>query len=207
MTTLVAIIGPYPMPYGTRGRTTHDDIREMVAATPGTDLIIVPDLVSGDGTTMLERPGVAIWEVMQMRNHAIEMAADYHNLLMIENDVRVRKDTLSKLLIHDKPVIVPDINFVSYPKIKEKCFGPPVADSYPLHNITWAVFSIILMNTKAMAKVPVGFAAGREGTDYKRWQKYIGSTYMALDTAVDILRVPSGFVRAVRDEHMPEDYE
>ena len=75
MTTLVAITGPYPVKYGTHSRTTHNDIREMVASTPGADLMILPDRI--DGATDIG------WGITQMRNLAVQYGMDYHNILIV----------------------------------------------------------------------------------------------------------------------------
>ncbi len=198
-TTLVAVIGPYPVEYGTQGRTTHDDIRNMVSNTPGADLVIIPDLVGGE-------PDMG-WGLPRMRNLAVQYGMDYYRVLIVENDVRVWEDTLLSLLTHDAPVVVPKFSFVSYPPLNGKCYGPPINGQYPLHPITWAPHSIVLLRTRDVVNVPVMFAANAEGTDYKRWAKYGLPAVMALDTPVDILRVPRGYAEAVKDQRLPDNYE
>ncbi len=201
-------MGPYPMPYGSQGRTTRTDIQEMVNATPGTDLVIIPDMVEPDSNSFDK-----MWAFNQMRNSAIQIGFDYRHLLLIENDVRVRTDTLSTLLAHDQSITIPYLCYVSHLRMLKSCYGPELGDpSIPpangsLHILDWAAHSVILFQMSSVVKIPVVFAGGQEGADHKRWQKFVGPAMMAVDAHVDILRVPSDYKEESKQQEIPANYE
>lgn len=200
-------MGPYPMVYGSQGRTTHTDVREMVECTPDTDLIVIPDLISSKDNPVDLSSRDCTWGMVQMRNMAIFRGLEYHHLLLIENNVRVHKDTLLKLLSYGESILIPRPNYVSYPSIGARCFGPSITNTYPLHPLRWSAHSIVLFHMPDVVRVPVMFAGVAESVDHKRWQKYIGPAHMALDVPVDILRIPTGFREEFETQALPKDYE
>lgn len=188
---LVAVLGPHPMPYGTKGRTTRDDMAEMAKAA-GVDLVCISDEMPSDadkGTT-----------VTTMRNRAAEKALEgaYGHVLILENDARVPVGMLGQLLAHGKDVIVPRPRYISFPDISKQCTSPqPVPDSPNPFPISWSAVSAVLLSRKVLETTsPWTFGNHYgEGMTFKTWRHQIGTTYMALDSTVDVLRIPGGLVQ------------
>ena len=90
-----------------------------------------------------------------MRNEAIMMAKieGFDWLLMIDNDIQPKPDTLSRLLNWDMPIVAP---LVLEPGTGKQLSGPPMQANTGLTPAKWAVLSMLLFDTKVFNCFPAG---------------------------------------------------
>ena len=131
-----------------------------------------------------------------MRWSAAMMARDagIEWLLMVDNDALLKKDTLLRLLEHDRPIVFPLLNDL------EKKYPVEVAPlSAPLNlepntglvPVRWSAMSVMLFNVKIFNALD---SNAWWGTDYHFGQalNYVGHRiYVDTDTVVDVVRGPS----------------
>lgn len=195
MTTLMAVVGPTPMPYGTKGRTTRDDMLEL-AEESGSDFVCIRGFFPGEP----EFEGRDM-ELPRICNEAAEMAreGDYSHVMVLSNDTRVRPGMMEALLSHEKDVIVPQFNVIPMPSLTGWHYSPAVMpDSPNPFPINWAGGGVILLSRHLLdATAPQTFhePAWQEGKEYAYWRQHVGTTYMALDTTADILQIPHAYCR------------
>jgi hypothetical protein len=131
-----------------------------------------------------------------MRWSASMMARDsgVEWLLMVDNDVLLEKDTLVRLLEHDRPVVFPLINDLEkrYPKEVAPLSNPPDLEAgHGLVPVRWAAMSVMLFNVKIFNTLDTH---AWWGTDYHFGQalNYLGHRiYVDTDTVVNVVRGPS----------------
>ncbi len=195
-TVLVAIMGPYPMSYGTEGRTTLDDTLD-VCATVGAVPVFIPDLITPE-----EKASTAYRIRLRghtaMRNEGVRMAMEggYDYLLLIENDACLLPNTLLRLLTHDKDIILPRLTYPDFTPIEELCYGPSdrPKNQDGLLRLTWAAHCCILFKVDALRRIPAPVWQGfqTEGEDHIYWQKAGCYPYMDMDMPAKILQLAYG---------------
>lgn len=132
-----------------------------------------------------------------MRNMAIidslYAGADY--VLLLENDVKLRHDTLRQLVETDKPAVVPYFDYAipPYPNIVH----PYHEAATGLRQIEWAVFSCVLFQRSVFENISCN-----PFTDImiEWWEKYHWRLFalkgvplwQQTDAIVDLLRKPTG---------------
>ena len=200
---LIAIMGPRPWHYGD-GRTTLDDIQEMALTHGNAVTVFIPGMFTPqeEASTGIIR-GIRLRGMTAMRNWAVEQALDkgYSYLLLIENDVQCTPGLLNDLLMANKPIIIPNLHFPTFPLADLINYAPrPSPDQHGLIELIWACHSIILFRRDAledMSKVFMGFTT--EGADHLHWQSQKYPAWMDLDTMVNILEVPMGEKSLITD--------
>ena len=139
-----------------------------------------------------------------MRWSASMMARDagVEWLFMVDNDVLLNKDTLVRLLEHDRPVVFPLLNDLEqrYP-VEVAPLSAPVylAPNTGLTPVRWSAMSVMLFNVKIFNVLD---SHAWWGTDYHFGQalNYTGHRiYVDTDTVVDVVRGPS--------RHSAKEYE
>lgn len=131
-----------------------------------------------------------------MRWSAAMMARDsgVEWLLMVDNDALVEKDTLVKLLAHDRPVVFPLLNDLErrFPMELAPLSNPPALEAGKgLAPVRWAAMSVMLFNTKIFNVLET---MAWWGTDYHFGQclNYLGHRiYVDTDAVVNVVRGPS----------------
>jgi len=139
-----------------------------------------------------------------MRWSASMMARDsgVQWLLMVDNDTLLEKDTLVRLLQHDRPVVFPLLNDLEqrYPKEVAPISSPNNLEAgHGLIPVQWAAMSVMLFNVKVFNVLD---SHAWWGTDYHFGQalNYLGHRiYVDTDTVVNVLRGPS--------RHSAKDYQ
>ncbi len=196
-TVLVAIMGPYPFPYGDEGRTTLDDTLEMCAYSNATP-VFIPDLISDEEKASTES-GMRLRGHTEMRNLGIKMGrkGGYDYVFLLENDAKCPPDTLERLIAHNVPIIAPRLTYPEMPVVEMICFGPqPTSQQKGLHKLTWAAHTANLFNCKALdifrtsRRVFMGF--GGEGGDHQHWQKHGLNTWMDLAAPIEVIELARG---------------
>ena len=133
--------------------------------------------------------GLMRWSAsMSARDSGVEW------LLMVDNDALLEKDTLVRLLAHDRPVVFPLLNDLEqrYPvEIAPMSAPPELQPGSGLVPVRWAVMSVMLFNVKIFNVLD---SHVWWGTDYHFGQalNYIGHRmYVDTDTVVNVVRGPS----------------
>lgn len=190
---LMAVVGPTPMPYGTKGRTTRDDMLEL-AEESGSDFVCIRGRFPGE-------PGFTekYEELPRINNEAVGMALEggYSHLMALANDARVRPGMMDALLAHEKDVIVPQHCFVPMPSLTGWFNSPTIQpDSPNPFPINWAAGGVLLLSRRLLEMTaPDTFHMWQENQEWGQWRTFVGPTYMALDVTADILQMPHAFCR------------
>jgi len=115
-------------------------------------------------------------------------------LLMVDNDVLLEKDTLVRLLAHDRPVVFPYLEDIEkrLPRIIAPLFGPDNIESGTgLVPVRWAAMSCMLFNVKIFNVLT---ETAWRGSDYLFAQclNFLGHRiYVDTDTTVKIVHGPT----------------
>lgn len=133
--------------------------------------------------------GLMRWSAsMSARDSGVEW------LLMVDNDVLLEKDTLVRLLAHDRPVVFPLLHDLEqrYPvEIAPMSAPPELPRGAGLVPVRWAAMSVMLFNVKVFNALD---SHVWWGTDYHFGQalNYIAHrVYVDTDTVVNVVRGPS----------------
>lgn len=142
--------------------------------------------------------------IAMMRWQASLMARDggLEWILMVDNDVQLEKDTLVRLLAHDRPIVFPFLEDLSrrWPRVVAPLSGPNIEESgQGLLPVRWAAMSCMLINTKIFNVLePTCW----RGDDYIFAQalNHIGHRiYLDTDTVVNVTHGPT--------RHASKDYK
>ena len=134
--------------------------------------------------------------IPMMRWHASMLARDSGAewLFMVDNDVWLEKDTLVRLLAHDRPVVFPFIEDMEkrLPRIIAPLSGPDLMESGKgLVPVKWSAMSCMLFNTKIFNVLePTAW----RGSDYLFGQclNFIGHRiYVDTDTVIHVTHGPT----------------
>ena len=115
-------------------------------------------------------------------------------LLMVDNDALLEKDTLVRLLAHDRPVVFPRLHDLEqkWPEEVSPLSNPPALEAGKgLVPVRWAAMSVMLFNPKIFNVLET---MSWWGTDYHFGQalNYLGHRiYVDTDTTVNVVRGPS----------------
>lgn len=140
-----------------------------------------------------------------MRWSASMMARDsgVEWLLMVDNDALVEKDTLTRLLAWDMPVVFPLLEDLEqkYPEEMAPLHVPErLEPGTGLHPVRWSAMSVMLFNPKIFNVLePYAW----RGTDYQFGQalNYIGHReYVDTNTVVKVAKSPSRHAQKGYDE-------
>lgn len=198
MKVLVAAMGPYPEAVGD-GTTTHDRFR-AAAERVGGRFVVIPDLFPPGRSIGTAEGAVAM---VRMHNWALDAAAEYDWLLLVENDAVLEPETLGRLLAWDVDVVAPYLFFPTCPLIGFECLQPwPSDDQHGLYEITRLQPTTVLLLRMSAVSVVGWRMLRREGSLYRIWRENGIRSYVDLDTTVDVLRIPWGFrhwVQALND--------
>jgi len=125
-------------------------------------------------------------------------------LLMVDNDVLLEKDTLLRLLAHDRPVVFPMLEDLEkrFPRVIAPLSGPDLAETgHGLVPVRWAAMSCMLFNVKIFNVLS---ETAWRGTDYLFAQclNYIGHrVYVDTDTVVKVTHGPTRHASKEYDEY------
>ena len=141
--------------------------------------------------------GLMRWSAsMSARDSGVEW------IMMVDNDALLKKDTLVRLLAHDRPVVFPLLHDLEqrYPvEIAPMSAPPELQPGSGLVPVRWAAMSVMLFNVKIFNVLD---SHVWWGTDYHFGQalNYIGHRmYVDTDTVVNVVRGPS--------RHSAKDYD
>jgi len=134
--------------------------------------------------------------IHMMRWQASMMARDggVEWILMVDNDVLLEKDTLTRLLAHDRPIVFPFLEDLEkrLPRIVAPLAKPDMLESgLGLLPVRWAAMSCMLFNVKIFNVLP---DSAWKGSDYLFAQclNFIGHRiYVDTDTVVKITHGPT----------------
>jgi len=123
-------------------------------------------------------------------------------LLMVDNDTLVEKDTLVRLLEHDRPVVFPLIEDMEkrYPVEVSPLSYPTLEPGHGLVPVRWAAMSCMLFNVKIFNVLD---SNAWWGTDYHFGQalNYLGHRiYVDTDTVVKVTKGPTRHAAKEYDE-------
>src|SRR3990167_4094605 len=125
-------------------------------------------------------------------------------LLMVDNDVWLEKDTLLRLLAHDRPVVFPYIEDMEkrLPRIIAPLSGPDLTESgHGLVPVRWAAMSCMLFNVRIFNVLS---ETAWRGSDYLFAQclNFIGHRiYADTDTVVRVTHGPTRHASKQYDEY------
>lgn len=143
--------------------------------------------------------------IAMMRWSASMMARDggVEWLLMVDNDVLLEKDTLLRLLAHDRPVVFPMLEDLEkkLPRIIAPLSAPDLTEpGHGLVPVRWAAMSCMLFNTKIFNVLePTAW----RGSDHVFAQalNFIGHRiYVDTDTVVKVVKGPARHAAKEYDE-------
>ena len=143
--------------------------------------------------------------IAMMRWSASMMARDsgVEWLLMVDNDVHLEKDTLLRLLAHDRPVVFPLLEDMEkrLPRIIAPLSGPDLTESgCGLVPVRWAAMSCMLFNVKIFNVLePTAW----RGNDFLFAQalNFLGHRiYVDTDTVVKVVHGPTRHASKEYDE-------
>ena len=164
--------------------------------------------VAGHSVSLQEMRDVSLFSfeaIPMMRWSASMMARDagVEWILMVDNDTLVEKDTLLRLLAHDRPVVFPMLEDLEkrWPRIIAPLASPDVIEKgHGLMPVRWAAMSCMLFNTKIFNVLePTAW----RGTDYLFAQclSYLGHRiYVDSDTVVKVVKGPTRHASKEYDE-------
>ncbi len=114
-------------------------------------------------------------------------------VLMVDNDVMLEKDTLVRLLAHDRPVVFPLIHDLlqEYPPEVTPISFPRLEPGNGLIPVRWAVMSVMLFNTRVFNSLD---SMAWWGNDHHFGQclNYLGhKIYVDTDTVVPVTSGPT----------------
>ena len=144
--------------------------------------------------------------IPMMRWSAAMMARDsgIEWLLMVDNDVWVEKDTLIRLLAHDRPVVFPFIEDMEkrLPRIIAPLSGPDLLEPHKgLVPVRWAAMSCMLFNVKIFNVLS---ETAWRGSDYLFGQclNYLGHRiYVDTDAIIRVTHGPTRHASKQYDEY------
>lgn len=129
-----------------------------------------------------------------MRNEAILQARleGFDWLLMVDNDVMPKPDTLVRLLAWDMPIVAP---LVLEPGTGKQLSGPRMEANTGLHPAKWAVLSMLLFDTKIFNCFPAGnmwadAIGADEGFHFMKLRYYGHRLYVDTDTQLVVAGEP-----------------
>ncbi len=165
--------------------------------------------LAGHSVSLQEMHDASIFSfeaIPMMRWSASMMARDggMEWLLMVDNDVLLEKDTLLRLLAHDRPVVFPFLEDLEkrLPRLIAPLSGPDLLESgHGLVPVRWAAMSCMLFNVKIFNVLS---ETAWRGSDYLFAQclNYLGHrVYVDTDTVVKITRGPTRHASKEYDEY------
>jgi len=123
-------------------------------------------------------------------------------ILMVDNDVLVEKDTLLRLLSHDRPVVFPMLEDMEkrFPRLVAPLSGPDLTEpGHGLVPVRWAAMSCMLFNVRIFNVLE---ATAWRGNDFVFAQclNFLGHRiYVDTDTVVKVTKGPT--------RHASKDYD
>ena len=143
--------------------------------------------------------------IAMMRWSASMMARDsgVEWLLMVDNDALVERDTLLRLLAHDRPVVFPILEDMEkrFPRIIAPLSGPDITESgHGLQPVRWAAMSVMLFNVKIFNALD---STAWRGNDFLFAQalNFLGHRiYVDTDTVVKVVHGPTRSASKEYDE-------
>lgn len=143
--------------------------------------------------------------IPMMRWYASMLARDggVEWCLMVDTDTLVEKDTLLKLLAHDRPVVFPYLEDLEerYPVQIAPMSAPPLKPGMGLVPVRWSAMSVMLFNAKIFNVLE---PKAWEGTDYVFGQalSYLGHRiYVDTDTVVKVVKGPARLASMPYEEY------
>ena len=125
-------------------------------------------------------------------------------LLMVDNDVLLERDTLLRLLAHDRPVVFPMLEDLEkrWPRIIAPLSNPDIQEpGHGLVGVRWAAMSCMLFNVKIFNVLT---ETAWRGNDYVFAQclNYLGHRiYLDTDTVVKVVHGPTRHASKEYDEY------
>ena len=164
--------------------------------------------VAGHSVSIQEMrdPSIFSFEAIPMMRWSASMMAREGGVewvFMVDNDALVQKDTLLRLLAHDRPVVFPLIEDLEkkYPRIMAPMSDPDLVEpGHGLVPVRWAVMSCMLLNVRIFNVLePLAW----RGNDFVFAQalNYIGHRVCVdTDTVVQVTKGPARWASKDYDE-------
>ena len=142
-----------------------------------------------------------------MRGCAALLALDsgFEWCFMVDTDVQVEKDTLVRLLQHDRPIVFPFLNI-----LKDKAPGAPISSprlmrsGLGLQPVRWAALSCMLFNTKVFNCLDHYAWHGHDYHFAQSLAHFGHRIHVDTDTVVDVTRGPARHAGKQFDEMMAD---
>ena len=169
--------------------------------------MLLQTAVAGHSVSLQEMrdPSLFSFEAIAMMRWSASMMARDGGVewcLMVDNDALVEKDTLLRLMAHDRPVVFPMLEDLEkrLPRIIAPLSGPDLSEpGHGLVPVRWAAMSCMLFNVKIFNVLP---ETAWRGNDYVFAQclNYLGHRiYVDTDTVVKVTHGPT--------RHASKDYD
>lgn len=162
-------------------------LQDMLAYTEDQGYLVALEEV--DDMSTLPNDAIGI-----MRACAAQLALDagFEWCFMVDTDVLLEKDTLVRLLRHDRPVVFPYLNI-----LKDHAPGAPISSpqflksGLGLRPVLWAAMSCMLFNTKVFNCLDHYSWHGHDYHFSQSLAHYGHRIFVDTDTVVDVTRGPS----------------
>ena len=121
---------------------------------------------------------------------------------MVDNDALLEKDTLTRLLSWDRPVVFPLLEDLEqkYPAIIAPLSDPTLEPGYGLVPVRWAAMSVMLFNARIFNVLDPTAWRGNDFV-FSQALNYLGHRiYVDTDTVVKVTRGPARHVSKGYDE-------
>ena len=161
---------------------------------------------------MLDASIFSFEAIPMMRWSASMMARDggVEWILMVDNDVLVEKDTLLRLLAHDRPVVFPMLEDMAkhLPRVIAPLSGPDLIEpGHGLVPVRWSAMSCMLFNTKIFNVLEPNVWRGNDYL-FAQGLNYLGHrVYVDTDTVVRVTKGPTRHASKTYDEFWEDHHE
>lgn len=137
---------------------------------------------------------LSVEAIAMMRWQASMLARDggVEWLLMVDNDAQLEKDTLLRLLAHDKPIVFPLLHDLEqkFPKEIATLSDPVLEAGHGLRRVRWAAMSVMLFDVRVFNVLDPTAWRGNDFLFSQALHHLGHRIYVDTDTAVRVVKGP-----------------